>query len=239
MTQELGSVPHDQPIETKIAQKFAEFNLLNTDEDSNLIYFDEIGVRAIIINTAPDNSSIDPEKILRSVEKRIGPPRTIPFTKQKKLRLLREEAKRQVLLEQENKQKEAFREKLERTDRERRCSQWAARLAEETERNKPPPEKSVLPLRRYLMTYVMPVLTDGMMKCVAERPKDPVDFLAEYLVANSQPLYLQEGLVPFKQMTSKAARKKEKALRDRKVAVNPTVFPEITQFEDESQLLSL
>ncbi|XP_048262402.1 uncharacterized protein LOC125385229 [Bombus terrestris] len=38
-----------------------------------------------------------------------------------------------------------------------------------------------LPLRHYLMKYVFPTLTQGLIEVANLRPDDPVDFLAEYL----------------------------------------------------------
>lgn len=37
------------------------------------------------------------------------------------------------------------------------------------------------PLRNYLMNYVMPSLTEGMMECCKAKPDDPVDFLVMLL----------------------------------------------------------
>lgn len=38
-------------------------------------------------------------------------------------------------------------------------------------------EVQALPLRNYLMKYVMPSLTEAMVKCSKIKPEDPVDFL--------------------------------------------------------------
>lgn len=37
------------------------------------------------------------------------------------------------------------------------------------------------PLRNYLVKYVMPTLTAGLIEVAKVRPDDPVDFLAEFL----------------------------------------------------------
>lgn len=46
-------------------------------------------------------------------------------------------------------------------------------------------EAQSIPLRNYLMTYVMPTLMQGLNECCKVRPDDPVDFLAEYLFKNN------------------------------------------------------
>lgn len=42
-------------------------------------------------------------------------------------------------------------------------------------------ESRSFPLRAYLMSAVIPTLTEGMLEVVKSAPEDPVDFLAEYL----------------------------------------------------------
>lgn len=37
------------------------------------------------------------------------------------------------------------------------------------------------PLRNYLVKYVMPTLTAGLIEVAKVRPDDPVDYLAEFL----------------------------------------------------------
>ena len=38
-------------------------------------------------------------------------------------------------------------------------------------------EARSLPLRNYLMTYVMPSLSQAMLDCCAQKPDDPIDYL--------------------------------------------------------------
>ena len=44
-------------------------------------------------------------------------------------------------------------------------------------------EARSLPLRNYLMKYVMPSLSQAMLDCCAQKPEDPID----YLVRPSRP----------------------------------------------------
>jgi adenylate kinase len=37
------------------------------------------------------------------------------------------------------------------------------------------------PLRNYLLKYVMPTLTKGLIQVAKVRPEDPIDYLAEFL----------------------------------------------------------
>ena len=42
-----------------------------------------------------------------------------------------------------------------------------------------------LPIRQYLETAVVPILLQGMQALVKERPNNPVEFLAAYLLKNN------------------------------------------------------
>mgnify|MGYP000029126758 CR=1 FL=1 len=46
-------------------------------------------------------------------------------------------------------------------------------------------EKRALPLRQYLMSNVVPVLTQGLLEVCKLKPADPVDYLAEWLFRNN------------------------------------------------------
>jgi len=47
-------------------------------------------------------------------------------------------------------------------------------------------EAEVQPLRQYLMTNVVPTLSDGLSEVCKEQPEDPIEFLAQYLFAHAQ-----------------------------------------------------
>jgi protein dpy-30 len=44
---------------------------------------------------------------------------------------------------------------------------------------------TALPIRQYLETAVVPILLQGMQALVKERPNNPVEFLAAYLLKNN------------------------------------------------------
>lgn len=55
------------------------------------------------------------------------------------------------------------------------------------------------PLRNYLMKYVFPTLTKGLIDVASCKPHDPVDYLAEYLFRENpeghmfDPSYTRQG----------------------------------------------
>uniref|UniRef100_A0A3Q4GHM9 Adenylate kinase 7a n=1 Tax=Neolamprologus brichardi TaxID=32507 RepID=A0A3Q4GHM9_NEOBR len=54
---------------------------------------------------------------------------------------------------------------------------WQKKLSEVKRQESEQLEVQALPLRNYLMKYVMPSLTEAMVKCSKIKPEDPVDFL--------------------------------------------------------------
>eukprot|EP00930_Biecheleria_cincta_P007642 TRINITY_DN108889_c0_g1_i1.p1 TRINITY_DN108889_c0_g1~~TRINITY_DN108889_c0_g1_i1.p1 ORF type:complete len:105 (+),score=24.89 TRINITY_DN108889_c0_g1_i1:82-396(+) len=50
---------------------------------------------------------------------------------------------------------------------------------------RPPLDMHDMPLRQYLDTYVVPTLLPGMNACAEERPENPVEWLAYYLLKNN------------------------------------------------------
>nr|KAF6482980.1 adenylate kinase 7 [Rousettus aegyptiacus] len=77
------------------------------------------------------------------------------------------------------------REAVEMAEKLARWEEWNKRLEEVKREETELLEAQSIPLRNYLMTYVMPTLMQGLNECCKVRPEDPVDFLAEYLFKNN------------------------------------------------------
>ncbi len=59
--------------------------------------------------------------------------------------------------------------------------EWDAKFAEVKRQEQEMLEAESQPLRHFLMTHVMPTLTQGLMEVCRTRPSDPIDYLASYL----------------------------------------------------------
>jgi len=59
-----------------------------------------------------------------------------------------------------------------------------AHKVEETSTKKPRVEVTALPTRQYLDQTVVPILLQALNVIAKERPGDPIQFLADYLVKN-------------------------------------------------------
>lgn len=51
-----------------------------------------------------------------------------------------------------------------------------------------------VPLRQYLLNYVVPTVSDGLTEICRVMPEDPVDYLAEYLFAHAHDIDTREAL---------------------------------------------
>lgn len=71
-------------------------------------------------------------------------------------------------------------------EKEIRDAEWSARVAKLEQEEKQLLELQSAPFRAYLMQNVMPTLTKGLTEVCKIRPKDPIDYLAEYLFKMSE-----------------------------------------------------
>lgn len=214
-------------------QKFAEYNLVNTDEDSVLIYYDEIHVPVLMLDVTEDlkHSMVN---TVRLIQKRIGPPRNFGLSKEEKNSVLRKEAERRVQQEKEDRKRKVFLDELAKADRERRQAQWKAELEDIRREFTKPEKRTSIPMRGYVMSYVLPDMIDALMECTAIRPADPIDFVADYLAKKSLPLYEKSGLVPFKEISSKVAKMRAKS--GHYVNQETVLLPKVVILEDEEHL---
>ena len=56
----------------------------------------------------------------------------------------------------------------------------------------PKPDLNSLPTRQYLEQTVVPTLTQGMHQLVRERPSDPIEYLAAYLLKHNPKRTVQQ-----------------------------------------------
>ncbi|KAK9815958.1 hypothetical protein WJX74_005217 [Apatococcus lobatus] len=57
----------------------------------------------------------------------------------------------------------------------------------------PKPDLNSLPTRQYLEQTVVPTLTQGMHQLVRERPSDPIEYLAAYLLKHNPKRTVQQS----------------------------------------------
>ncbi|XP_024259895.1 adenylate kinase 7a [Oncorhynchus tshawytscha] len=164
--------------------RLKKFRKANVEDATVLNYFDELEIHPEHIEV---NNAVDPEygAVMDKITRLVGRPRNYGPTPEE-----REEMERKSVEET------AQRLVLETAEWNRRETETAAKMATQLEewnrhvtevkrQEHELLEARSAPLRNYLMNYVMPSLTEGMMECCKAKPDDPVDFLAEYLLRNN------------------------------------------------------
>ncbi|KAJ8972901.1 hypothetical protein NQ317_019617 [Molorchus minor] len=173
--------------EKNMLRRLAEFRATNTEENTMLIFFDEAEIHPILIRLLHEETEeeIDFECIYNMITDILGPP--IPG-----LGLTPAEMEELRRLELEKLRLQMREYQIER----KRNSRWKKKkiLAAQSE-----------PLRFYLMKYIFPTLTQGLIEVARLKPDDPVDYLAEFLFRENpegkmfDPAYTRDGETLLKQ----------------------------------------
>ncbi|KAL6095707.1 ak7 [Pungitius sinensis] len=164
--------------------RLMRYRQLSAAKETMLDYFDELEIHPEHIEVTTDN----PEHtgVMQKIIKIVGIPKNYGPSPEE---LEEEERKR----DEERKQKVTE----EAADRKRRneaalaemaaqYEQWERNLSEVERQEHELLEAHSLPLRNYLMKYVMPALSEAMLDCSKIKPEEPVAFLAEHLLRNNQ-----------------------------------------------------
>uniref|UniRef100_A0A8D0SDX1 Uncharacterized protein n=1 Tax=Sus scrofa TaxID=9823 RepID=A0A8D0SDX1_PIG len=160
----------------RFLRALSNYRHINTEDETVLNYFDELEIHPTHIDVGRLEDAQNRLAIKRLI-KEIGEPRNYGLTDEEKAEEERkaseEQLAREALEEAEREQQEA----VETAERTARWEEWNKRLEEVKREERELLEAQSIPLRNYLMTYVMPTLMQGLNECCKVRPDDPVDFL--------------------------------------------------------------
>ncbi|KAJ9599412.1 hypothetical protein L9F63_010103 [Diploptera punctata] len=164
--------------EENMIRRVTKFRESNTDDETVLNYFDELEVHPFLINVADDEYSLM-EYTFKIIINKIGAPRNYGDEGEdeysKRARLIEEEKARV----EEERRKEA--EKKAYKEQESKMEEWANLLDSLKQEEEQLFAIQGIPVRHYLMRYILPTLTRGLLEVARVRPDDPVNYLAEYL----------------------------------------------------------
>ncbi|XP_028295609.1 adenylate kinase 7-like isoform X2 [Gouania willdenowi] len=165
----------------EFTSRLMRYRQLCNAEDTLLNYFDELEILLEPMEVSAD----DPEYtgVMKTITEIIGAPKNYGRSPEEQ----EEEDRRK---EAEMKQKPAAEAAERKRKNEAALAVMTAQYEEwenltEVRRQEEELLKiQSLPLRNYLMKYVMPKITEAMVDCSKNKPEDPVDFLAEHLLHN-------------------------------------------------------
>ncbi|XP_076749056.1 adenylate kinase 7 [Xylocopa sonorina] len=166
--------------EEHMMRRLREYRKRNTDDNTPLEFFDEIEIHPLVISIEDDVCPSMFPTIYQCLQ-RIGPPRNYGLSAEE-ARDARKRAEAEARAAETAARLQEERELAERERlRDEKMAEWTSLLEKLKEEEEERLCLDGLPLRHYLMKYVFPTLTRGLIEVANLRPDDPVDYLAEYL----------------------------------------------------------
>ncbi|XP_067238997.1 adenylate kinase 7a [Chanodichthys erythropterus] len=162
----------------EFTKSLAKFRETLAEDESVLDYFDELEIH-------PEHIDCENEATVDKIIKTVGRPMNYGLSPEE----MEEERKRKEdechqQLKQEKLEKE-LRKIVENDKMDALLEEWNRNMAEVIKQEHEQLETRSVPMRHYLMKYVMPTVIQGLVDCCKVKPDDPVDFLAEYLFRNN------------------------------------------------------
>ncbi|XP_021034783.1 adenylate kinase 7 isoform X2 [Mus caroli] len=168
----------------RFLRSLSHYRDINTDDETVFNYFDELEIHPIHIDVGKLEDAQN-RLAIKQLIKEIGKPRNYGLTEEEKAEEEKKAAEERLAKEAAQTAEREHKEAMEMAEKIARWEEWNKRLEEVKREERELLEVQSIPLRNYLMTYVMPTLMQGLNECCKVRPEDPVDFLAEYLFKNN------------------------------------------------------
>ncbi|XP_034383664.1 adenylate kinase 7-like [Cyclopterus lumpus] len=164
--------------------RLTRYRQLSTAEETLLDYFDELEIHPEHIEvTTADSEYTD---VMKKITDTVGIPKNYGLNpEEQEVENKKKEEERKQKLAGDAAQKKR-RNEAALAEMAAQYEEWQRNLSEVQRQELELQEAHSLPLRNYLMKYVMPSLTEAMLECTEIKPEDPVDFLAEHLLRNKQ-----------------------------------------------------
>jgi adenylate kinase len=167
-----------------LVKRLEEFRKLNTDEVTVLNFFDELEVIPVTLQV----DIVDSPQILNQIFEQVGQPRNYGPSQEQIAEELRAEEEKRVRAEEIASDERMKREHEEIERHKKVTAEWVfslliqqAKLEQVRKQEQDVLQVQSEPLRNYLIKYVMPTLTAGLVEVAKVRPEDPIDYLAEFL----------------------------------------------------------
>ncbi|KAJ3277144.1 Adenylate kinase 7 [Terramyces sp. JEL0728] len=180
--QKVQKLPESAVVDTKnseeaLTKRLEDFRKSNTDELTVLNYFDELEISPVILQA----EVLETSQIIEHIQKELGEPRNYGLTPEQ-IAAERREAEQSKLNAESTAAEERVKRQQEEMERHKKATaEWNAKLEQVRKQEQEVLEIQSEPLRNYLVKYIMPTLTAGLVEVAKVRPEDPIDYLAEFL----------------------------------------------------------
>lgn len=181
--------------EERMASRLTEYRNNNTEDNTLLNLFDAIEIHPIMINAETDIQ----ERIINIIVEKIGEKSGYPLTPEEIEAAILEE--RRLIAEGNRIEGEKQKNIEDELVKERRQAMeaWLDITHKVQEQEEQILAAESKPLREYVMKYIFPTLTKGLIEVARIKPDDPIDYLAEYLFRENpeghmfDPTYVKEA----------------------------------------------
>lgn len=180
--------------EDRMVSRLSEFRRNNTEDNTLLNLFDIAEIHPLMIDATTDIQ----ERIINLITDKLGPKRGYPPLKEIEAARIAEELRKK----EEERILEEKRQEIEAAlieEKKKTMEEWMDMTHVLQEQEEEMTVAQNTPLREYLMKFVFPTLTKGLVEVARVKPDDPIDFLAEYLFRENpeghmfDPTYVKEG----------------------------------------------
>ncbi|KAK7150717.1 hypothetical protein R3I93_011850 [Phoxinus phoxinus] len=159
----------------EFTESLAKFRETSPEAESVLDYFDELEIH-------PEHIDVENVAAVEKIIKTVGFPMNYGLSPEE----MQEKRKRKEdEWHQQLKKEEVEKELVENDKMAALLDEWNRNVAEVKKQEQELLETRSVPMRHYLMKYVMPTVIQGLVDCCKVKPEDPVDFLAEFLFRNN------------------------------------------------------
>lgn len=182
-------------VEERMVERLTEFRKNNTEDNTLLNLFDYKEIHPILIQAETDIQ----ENIIDIIKEKIGEKVGYPPTAEEIEEMRRKEEEERLERERVEEENRRVLEEEMLEERQKLMEAWIDVTYTLQEQQEQLLIAQNTPLREYLMKFVFPTLTKGLLEVSRIKPDDPIDFLAEYLFNQNpegrmfDPAYVKKG----------------------------------------------
>ncbi|XP_028032525.1 adenylate kinase 7-like [Bombyx mandarina] len=223
----------DRLDEEIVLKRLNEFRAGDMRDITPLNFFDELDIHPLVV-PVKEHCDYAMKSIYTTVALRMGRPclygKLIAIAEATKKR---EKEELETLRSKEAKLMKEMENKM-RTDREEKMEYWSELYALLREEEEAALAAASEPMRNYLVQYIFPTLTKGLLEVAKLRPNDPIDFLAEYLFKqNPTGKMLEPGYNLQAEKLLGKIKILDDAIRDLNIQLEP-LLPDDAKADEES-----
>ena len=164
-------------------RRFTEYQNANSSDTTVINYFDEMEIDVLKLDIV--NYHYPLRDVIQQITNVLGKPTNYGPTEQELLLLTQQETHLKLTNARDTRDNYLSKEMEDSANRCTKDAIWAAQTKEISLQQQQYLHCQSMPLRNYLMKFVTPVLTRGLVEISKITPDDPVDFLAEFLFQNN------------------------------------------------------